>query len=128
MATALASVPMWLYYPTLVFALAWIVLRVAFNREEGQKRAVLARSCTQMMKQVEAKLHRVLLKQDPMAGLNGLVDEQIAPTVDRNIQENAWPWAGPAPDIDQEVEKQLVRLCSKFESNWTPVDPTGIRN
>lgn len=127
LAEVLATVPSWLYYPTGVLIILWILLRVAFTREDGQKRAVLARSCTQMLREVEAKLHRVLLKPDPMPELNELLEKQIALIVDRNIQENAWPWAPFAPGIDEEVDADFVKLCERFESGWAPVDPIGLR-
>ena len=126
--SALTTLPHWLYVPMAACVIAWIVLRVGFNREEGQKRAVLARSCRQTMKQAEARLHRILIKPDPMPELTSLVEELLVPTVDRNVQENSWPWSGPDPDADPEVEKQLAKLCEKYEINWAPVDPLGIRS
>jgi hypothetical protein len=119
--------PEWLYYLTLVCVIGWVVLRVTFNREEGQKKAVLAKSCRQTMKQAEAKLYHLLAQSDPMPELNKLIAEQITPTVDRNIQEGSWPWNGPAPVVEPAVDAQLDSLCTKFSSNWSPVDPTGIR-
>lgn len=116
-----------LQIPTVVAILTWVTLRVVFTRQGGQKRAVLAKSCIQTMKQAEARLHRVLIKSDPMPDLNSLVEEQIAPTVDRNIQEDAWPWSGPDPDADSEVEKQLLLLCNKYQGNWASIDPMAPR-
>ncbi len=123
----LATVPAWLYYPTLLLIILWVVLRVAFAREEGQKRAVLAKSCSQVLREVEAKLHRALAKPSPMSDLNELLDKQIAPTVDRNIQENAWPWTPFAPDIGKEVEQELAGLCEKYEADWEPGELTDLR-
>lgn len=125
--TLLPRDPRWLYYLTALCVVGWIVLRVAFSREEGQKRAVLAKSCRQTMKQVEARLYQVLAQQDPMPELNKILDEQITPSVDRNIQEYAWPWSGPAPDVDRLVEAKLEILCKKFSSQWSAVGPTEIR-
>jgi hypothetical protein len=115
LAEALATIPYWLYYPTGVLVILWVVLRVAFTREEGQKRAVLAKSCTQVLREAEAKLPRVLGKPDPMPDLNELLERQIASTVDRNIQEKAWPWTPFAPNIDDEVDQDLARLCTRYE-------------
>lgn len=125
---ALTGIPAWLYAPALAFVVAWVILRVGFHREEGQKRAVLARSCMRTMTQAEARLYRVLPKVDPMPDLTALVDEVIAPTIDRNIQEQAWPWPGPDPDpaVDDEVDRQLRALCMKFEENWAPGPADGI--
>jgi hypothetical protein len=125
--TTLAGLPTAVYFLLLTFIVCWVLLRVGFNREEGQKRAVLARSCIQSMKQAEAKLHRLLLKADPMPDLTALVNEVIAPTVDRNVQEGAWVWPGPDPTSDSEVELQLRVFCQKYEGNWSPVSPIEIR-
>jgi hypothetical protein len=112
LAAALASVPAYLYYPTLGVVLAWIVLRVAFNREEAQRRAVLARSCTQFLHRAEARLFHVLGCPDPMPALNEILDKQIAPTVDRHIQEAGWPWYPFKEGIEHEVARELARLLS----------------
>jgi hypothetical protein len=100
---------------------------VAFNREEGQKKAVLARSCRLAMRQAEARLPRVLGDPNPMPGIIRLYDEVLMPTVDRGVPEGAWPWTPFAPGIDGEVERHLSELCQKYESGWTPVEPNGLR-
>jgi len=123
----LPQTPGWLYYLSATCVVGWIILRVAFNREEGQKKAVLAKSCRQTMKQAEVKLYHILVQSDPMPDLNKLLVEQIAPTIDRNIQEGSWPWSGPAPKVESAVEKQLDAFSRKFSTNWSPVDPIGIR-
>jgi hypothetical protein len=127
LAEALKAVPYWLYYPTGALVILWVVLRVAFIRVEGQKRAVLAKSCTEALRGTEARLPRTLGQPDPMPDLNELLEKQIASTVDRNIQEEAWPWAPFAPNINDEVDKELDRLCTQYESDWAPVDPLGLR-
>ena len=122
-----SAIPQQLYYPVAVLVIGWVVFRVAFNREEGQKKAVLAKSCRLAMRQAEAKLHRLLGDPNPMPGILRLYEEVLMPTVDRAIPEGAWPWAPFAPDIDGEVERQLTELCQKYESQWDPVDPSGLR-
>jgi hypothetical protein len=77
----------YLYYMMLVLVLAWVILRVAFNQEDGQKRAVLARSCSLSMRHAESKLPHLLGNADPMPGITELYDTSIYPIVDRNIQE-----------------------------------------
>jgi len=124
----LGSVPQWLYFPTLFILIAWIVLRVAFNREEGQKRAVLAKSCAQMLREAEASLPATLSQPNPMPGITELLEKKIRPTVDRNIQENAWPWLPFADNIDAEVSQQLAALCSRYEAEWAPVEAPAGRN
>jgi hypothetical protein len=123
----LGSLPPWLYFPAAALVVLWIVLRVTFNREDGQKRAVLAKSCTQVLRQAEATLPNSLSKSDPMPGLTELLEKKIRPTVDRSIQENSWPWTPFAPEIAAEVEKDLNRLCGLYETDWAPVDPLGLR-
>jgi len=120
--TALGSVPSWLYYPALILVVVWIFLRVTFNREDGQKRAVLARSCAQILRQAQANLTTALSKSDPMPALTELLEKSIRPTVDRNIQENSWPWEPFAPRIEAEVQAELNRLCGIYERDWAPVD------
>lgn len=125
-AQAMASAPPYLAYPLGGLLILWIVWRVAFNREDGQKKAVLAKSCVLAMRQAEARLPKILSDQNPMPGITKLYDEILWPTADRCIQEGAWPWTPFAPDIDSEVEKQLSEICQKYESEWTPVDSTGL--
>ena len=127
LSTILGSVPDLLYYPAAALVIIWIVLRVTFNREDGQKRAVLAKSCTQVLRQAEASLPTSLSKSDPMPALTELLEKSIRPTVDRNIQENSWPWTPFAPEIEAEVKNDLNRLCGLYESDWAPVDPLGLR-
>lgn len=129
LATALASVPTMLYFPAAGLIILWISLRVYFNREDGQKRAVLARNCTQVLRQAEAKLPTALEKSNPMPELTELLEKSIRPTVDQGIQQNSWPWTPFAPGIEQEVDKELQLLCKRYERDWTPVeDPTAPRN
>jgi hypothetical protein len=130
-ANVLAAIPhnsRWLYLFIAACVVAWVILRVTFNREDGAKKAVLAKSCRQTMKQLEAKLFHILTQTDPMLDLNKMVVEQIAPTVDRNIQEGSWPWPGPAPGIDPVVNERLRDLCERFSSRWSKVDFTGMRS
>jgi hypothetical protein len=62
-----------------------------------------------------------------MPALNELLEKNIRPTVDRNIQENSWPWTPFAPGIDEEVTKEVARLCASYETDWAPVNPLGLR-
>lgn len=123
----IATVPKKLYYLVISLIIGWVILRVAFNREEGQKKAVLAKSCRLAMRQAEAKLPRVLDVPDPMPGIIKIYEEVLMPTVDRGVPDGAWPWTPFAPGIDGEVERQLSELCQKYESQWAPVDPIGMR-
>lgn len=128
LSVVLASVPNRLYYPTAGLVILWIILRVAFTREDGQKRAVLAKSCTQVLRRVEASLPKSLSMTDPMPTITELLEKDIRPTVDRGIHENSWPWTPFAPGIDLEVQKELERLCALYESDWAAVDPLDPRN
>jgi len=123
----LESVPGWLIYPTGLTILLWVLLRVAFNREEGQKRAVLAKSCFLLLRQTEAKLPAILSLSNPLDELTKLLEKTIRPPVDRNIQEQAWPWTPFAPGINNEVEKKLQDLCSMYETDWEPIDSPALQ-
>jgi hypothetical protein len=127
LSAVVASVPRSLSVPTIVILVAWIALRVWFNREDGQRRAVLASSCARTMRQAEASLPSWLSKADPMPDLTQLLEKNVRPTVDRNIQEQSWPWTPFAPEIDVEVEKEVALLCRRYEDAWTPVSPLGLR-
>jgi hypothetical protein len=118
----LNSIPGWLIYPAGLAVVVWIVLRVTFNREEGQKRAVLAKSCFYQLRQAEASLPTILSKSDPRPEITSLLEKTIRPPVDRNIQEKAWPWTPFAPGIDAEVVVELDALCSKYEADWMLID------
>jgi hypothetical protein len=125
--TSLPQNSTWLYYITAGFVVVWVLLRVVFTREDGQKKAVLAISCSQTMKQIETALYRVLAQPNPMDVLNKIILEELGPTIDRNSQEKSWPWHGPAPNIDIVVEQQLKLFCDKFSSGWSAADSTGLR-
>jgi hypothetical protein len=126
-ASVLASVPSVLVYPAAVLIVTWVIIRVAFNREEGQKRAVLARSCTQVLHQAEAGLPTALGAANPMPALTEMLEKRIRPTVDRNILEESWPWSPFAPSIDADVKKEVTRLVSLYEGDWTPVKDPELR-
>jgi hypothetical protein len=123
----LNSVSPALVYPAAVLILTWVILRVAFNREDGQKRAVLARSCTQILRQAEASLPAALGSSDPMPALTEMLEKRIRPTVDRNIQEESWPWLPFAPSIDVDVKKEANALCTRFEDAWAPIIEPELR-
>lgn len=127
LATVLSGIPSYLVYPAAIAIVAWLIIRIVFNREEGQKRAVLARSCTQSLREANAALHKVLRDKRPGAGLTKLLEEHIRPTVDRNIQEGSWPWLPFAPNIEAEVQQELRALRSLFEEEWEAVDEPDLR-
>ncbi len=128
LAAAMASVPEYMAYPFGMLLILWIVWRVVFNREDGQKKAVLAKSFTLAMHQAEARLPRILGDPNPMPAITKLYEEILWPTVDRGIQEGAWPWFPIAPEVDKEVEQQLDAICQKYESQWAQVDSPGQRS
>ena len=65
---------------------------------------------------------------DPMPDLGKIADEEIHPIVQTNIQEEAWPWNGPTPDIDDEVKQLLQDFCSKYESGWKVPENVELRS
>lgn len=125
--SVLASLPPSLVYPAAILIVVWIIIRVAFTREEGQKRAVLARSCNKVLEQAEAGLPQALGTADPMPALTEMLEKRIRPTVDRNIQESSWPWLPFAPKIEADVRKELNAFCLSYESDWAPVSNSGLR-
>lgn len=124
---AITTLPPWLVYPAVGVVVAWVFLRVTFNREDGQKRAVLAKSCSRSLHALEASLVKVLNATNPMPGLTELLETKIRPAVDRSIQEDAWPWTPFAPGIDAQVAARLEEYCRKFRCDWGPSAPAGIR-
>jgi hypothetical protein len=127
LASALSGIPPFLVYPAVIVIVAWVIIRVAFVREEGQKRAVLARSCIQNLREAQADLHRLLRVKHPLAGLTEMLEKRIRPTVDRNIQENSWPWLPFAPNVEADVRKELNSLCALFEEDWEPSNEPDLR-
>jgi hypothetical protein len=115
-----------LYYLILFLVLVWTFLRVAYSRENGQERAVMAKSSQRVMRGVEAELPHVLGNPNPMPDITKLCTESIWPTADRCIQEKAWTSWRPSdplpPDIEREVKSNLEDLCRKYESQWQIVD------
>lgn len=126
LADALHSAPPWLIFPATTVILLWLILRVAFIREHGQKRAVLAGSCFQQLREADASLHTILAEPNPMPELTKLL-KKILPPVDRNIQDEVWPWTPFAPDIDDEVTRRLEELCALYESFWTPIESPEVQ-
>ncbi|PJA32339.1 MAG: hypothetical protein CO187_04505, partial [Zetaproteobacteria bacterium CG_4_9_14_3_um_filter_53_7] len=124
--SALLQVPSSLFVPVVLIFIAWVVLRVIFSKEDGQKRAVLAKSCLKSLDVAEAKLHKVLSQPNPMPDLIELLEKQIRQPADRALVEGAWPWLPFAPDCDDEISNMLDKLCQRYESDWAPVDTNGI--
>jgi hypothetical protein len=119
----LATIPGWLVIPAAIIMVGWLVLRTVFTREEGQKRAVLARSCAGICRGIESDLHFILAQSNPIGDLNKMYAERLRPAIDRTSQEGAWPWDGPSDRIDAELNATFARLCATYESRWE-VPPT----
>jgi hypothetical protein len=119
------GLPEGLYYPVLLVAVLWVILRMVFARENGQKRAVLAKSAAGSMRQAEVMLHQHLTLPDPLPALNELLDKHLAPTVQRTMYEEAWPWVPFAPGIDEEVKKLTAQLVTRYGKDWTPPPPVA---
>jgi hypothetical protein len=121
MSAVLQSVPSWLMVPTALGLILWLFLRVAFNREDGQRRAVLAINCHKMLRKAEASLPAILATPDPMPEITKLLEKSIRNPVDQCVFDEAWPWLPFAPDIEVEVNREVDAWCAKFEADWTPV-------
>lgn len=118
--------------PTLAFLFSlvlgvWVLLRVVFARQEGQKRAVLAKSCARTLRAAHAELYKILIEPDPMPAINKLYVDRIWPTVDRTMQEDGWTFTGFAGGIEVEVENELAQLCQRFASGWREVPHAALR-
>jgi hypothetical protein len=127
LAGAMTKLPGWLALPAGLVVLIWMALRIAFNREDGQKRAVLARSCTNTLRQAEASLAGILSKPDPMPEITLLLEKHIRPSVDRGIQEEAWPWTPFADEIDEEIARRLESLCERYQQDWSVRPDPALR-
>jgi hypothetical protein len=119
LASALPKDPFWLYAFAFSSVLIWVFLRVLFNREEGQKKAVLARSCVRTMEHVDFKIHQILMTAQPIDALNELLEKTISPTIDRNVQEGSYNVDQFSQElIDGLVEKRLNSLNKRYGSKW----------
>lgn len=125
----LDSLPSGLYWTLVLIVVSWLAMRIFYIREEGHKKAVLVTSCVQAFKLVETKLHQILGKQDPMPALNEMLETLIFPVVDRNAQEGAWPWGGPAPStiIGNDARTLLDELCTNYQAGWATPPNTDLR-
>ncbi len=121
MTSVLQSVPSWLMVPTAMGLALWLFLRVAFNREDGQRRAILAKNCHRILRKAEASLPDILSAPDPMPAITKLLEKNIRNPVDQCVFDEAWPWLPFAPGIEAEVDREVEALCSKYEGDWTPV-------
>lgn len=102
------------------------MLKAIVVREEGEKRALLARRCRKEFLAYERRLRGYLSDPDPVPQINDLMSE-VETTVDRNIQEGSWPWPGPLPrpQIAAETDQLLQELSGFFSSGWAP-PPAGV--
>lgn len=117
--SAWGKAPPWLVAITAIALIVWLLLKILINREDVAKRAVLARSCRKEMRQFTMRLRDELQKSDPMPGLQK-IQGAISDLVYHHIQEDLWPWDGPAENIDGSVRAKLERLCKQFGNNWQP--------
>jgi hypothetical protein len=124
---ALQSVPGLVMIPTAAILVFWLALRVTYNREDGQKRALLAKSCRRQLRKAEASLPAILSTPDPMPEIAKLLEKGIRNPVDQYISDEAWPWLPFAPGIDAEVDRELEAWCSKYESDWTPITTPALQ-
>jgi len=109
--------PPWLAVASVIALVIWLLLKLVINRENVAKRAVLARSCRKEMRQLSLNLRDELQKDNPMPGLQE-IQETISELVHRHIQEESWPWDGPAENIGRPLQARLETLCHQFEQNW----------
>jgi hypothetical protein len=108
-------------WPTFFALLVWIGLNAYLKINDGQKRALLARSCSGQLQRQAFLTHEAVKIEDAQDALNKLVEIQQAVTqiVDRAIPEGAWPWSGPAPNIDRAVNERTASLVLMFPAGWS---------
>jgi hypothetical protein len=122
-----ASAPFpWL--PPLGFAVlaAWVVLKVYVAQTEGARIAPLRLSCWREFLRIGRQVNAAIALPDPMPRLEE-IQAAIEAVVDRHIAEGAWPWQGPAPDVDELVAAAIERIKNSFEEQWLqpPSGPQG---
>jgi hypothetical protein len=105
----------------LALVLLAIVMRVYVAIEQADRRAVLARSCRNELREISLKLTFALQSNDPTSELIKL-QNRVGELLPRHIIEESWPWhTGYAPGTDEEGQRRAQRLCEQFGDNWTRV-------
>jgi len=123
---AARSLPGWLPWLTIVLALIWIALKTFVVQSDGAKRSQLAKSCRRQFRVLGARMHSELAKPDPMPGLLK-IEAEITSLVDRNIAEDAWPWAGIASNTEPPTTKMINELLKRFQTTWSPAPAVDQR-
>ncbi len=120
MGKALGSMPFWLYILTGFSVLAWVTLKAYVTRDDGEKRAMLARSCRKEFMSINLRLRSALQQPRPLKDLTVLQTEVTA-IVDRHIAEGSWHFPGDdilASDIHDVVSKRTIDLTIQYCSSW----------
>ena len=122
--SSIQEMPMPLAITTVLSVFGWIVLKVIVTRNDGEKRATLARNCRKDFRSFLNTLENECQKNNPMPGLTRLA-QQIQQTVQRHIAEDSWSYNGLPVDraFTIEVEKRVHQYCERYGSGWDPEPP-----
>jgi hypothetical protein len=115
--TQAGSLPFLLAGIGALFGIGWMLFKVYVTRENGIKRAALARSCRNQLRTLETRVHQELNEPNPITKLDEIY-ASVKDLINRCSQEEAWPWPGPAPNIAEPVEKRVKEYCSQYQANW----------
>jgi len=124
---SIAAMPKWLAVITLLSALIWAVLKAYVTRDEGEKKATLAVSCSKEFMRIKLALGGILARADPYEGLMNLHAEIMA-IVDRHVAEGSWFFPNGevlAPEIAAEVRDRVVATVDRYCDDWEDVDLDG---
>ena len=120
MGRALANMLLWLYLLTGFSGLAWVILKSYVTRDDGEKHAMLARSCRKEFMSINLKLRTALQQPKPLKDLAALQTEMAA-IVDRHIAEGSWHFPGDdvlAPNIHRSVRRRTADFVAQYHTLW----------
>jgi hypothetical protein len=102
---------------SIILLIAWGILKFYVKNQQLDRRCSLLRSCIQQCAQFSIKVRSAINSDNPMPALIS-IQEKLSDLIERNIVENAWPYAGPAPKIEEIVDNYCDRLIAPFKDQW----------
>lgn len=117
---ALRDMPPWLYILTGASAVMWVVLKTYVTKDDGEKRAMLARGCRKEFMSLNLRLMEALQDPHPIHAMTEIQAEVMA-IVDRHIAEGSWHFPNDdvlAPDIHERVQVRTSRLVHQNIMSW----------
>jgi hypothetical protein len=121
---ALSQMPLWLAILTVVAAIMWVILKTFVSKDDGEKRAVLARSCRKEFMVLNLRLRNALQHRHPLHALVA-IQQELTAIVDRHIAEGSWAFQNDvlAPGIAEKVRRRTAELVAQNISSWD--QPSG---